>query len=330
MNHATSSATNEHGANVAALRISDSYQRFVQSSFELSPVRGSTEGGDVASSSSIHARDDTFHGVERLAVTSAHELLAKEQRLLNCHGVQSSAVLLAFRHIAGAGNLRNGSSSLGNSPRVAENLRVVDVTLSDDCHRRRTNRTFLERVANSAPHVAAVNSSGGNSTDSASDGEHGGGSQSRNQHDFRRALVHQQIAGNDVVVGSNSDAGITCQRSCRRSDEREDHRLREVAMLDVAGRLILEQAGKAEQRSSTVGHQAGDSLSKRQCIQVLRRGGRREKTDCHDSCSLLGKVRGEVSFFGSSCLLGCLAFRCREHICHLHEVLLCLLLHRFR
>src|SRR5690606_4392268 len=113
VNHTARSSADEHGANVAALRISDSFQRLVQRSFQLRPVGGAAESGDVAGSSRIDARDDTFHGVERLAVAGAHELLAEEQRLLDCHGVESSAVLLAFRHVAGTGDLRDGSSSLG-------------------------------------------------------------------------------------------------------------------------------------------------------------------------------------------------------------------------
>ena len=204
VNYTASSTTDEHGADVATFGVSDSLQSGIQSSFELSPVSGGTQSGHVARSSSADAGNDTFHCVERLAIPSAHKLFTEEQSLLNCHGVQSSTVLLAFTNVARPSNLRNSGSSLGDGPAVTEDLGVVHVAGSNDANSRRTNRTFFESIANSAPDVAVVDGGSSSSTNSTLHSQAGSGGSGSNKHDFIGALVQQQITGHDVSVRCNS------------------------------------------------------------------------------------------------------------------------------
>ena len=281
----TSGATNKDRANVATLGISDSFQRLVQSCFQLRPIRGSTERRDIARSSSSHARDDAFHRVQRLTILGAHELLTEEQSLFNGHCVQSSAILFAFANIASTSNLRNSSSSLGDSPAVAEDLRVVDVTISNDRNSRRTHRTFFKRIANGVQVIIVKQRSGSNSANSARDSDRRGRRRGVHHHHFTRAINTNQVARHHIGVGVHGKRGITRRVAATIVDlhKREDHGLGEVAVLDVAGSLILEESSQAKQGSSTIRHQPSDSLGKTDRIQIGRCICRRKKSNSHFS-----------------------------------------------
>ena len=283
MNHATSSTTDEHRANVATLRISHRFKAPVQSSFELRPVGGSPQRGDVARSSSIHASHDSFQRVERLAISSAHEPLTEEQRLLDGHRVQCCAVLLAFADVASTCDLRNRSSSLGDCPGIPEDLSVVHVASSNDADGRRPNRPLLISIAHSAPQIAAVDSSCGHRTDGTNHGQAGCRGSGSHQDDFVGALVQEQITRHDVDVRRHRQRGVTNQSSRAHRGRREDHRLGKVAMLDVAGRFVLQKRREAKQWSGTIRHEPSDRLCKTDRIQVCRGSCGRNQADSHFS-----------------------------------------------
>jgi hypothetical protein len=69
--------------------------------------------------------DQTIHQVDRLTILRAKELLAEQQCLLNVHSVEHCAVVARLSNVAVTSNNLSRCQRTGDSPRIAENLRVV-------------------------------------------------------------------------------------------------------------------------------------------------------------------------------------------------------------
>src|SRR5690606_23846197 len=90
-----------------------------------------------------HNADQAIHGTERLAITEALRLLAKEQGLLNIGSMEGSAVLAVLSNSGATSDDLSSFRRTGDSPGIAEDLGQVGNTNRVDCQGLRTQRCFF-------------------------------------------------------------------------------------------------------------------------------------------------------------------------------------------